>query len=163
MSRIKMEAARIVENHEGIVNQFVGDEVLALFGIPKTHEDDPVRAVKAVIDIHEMVRQISPKVEKRAETQIRMHTGISTGLVVTHRRDRREGSYGITGDAVNLGARLAAQAKADEILVDPNTRRLVSPYFKTQKIAQVSVRGKSDPITPYRVEEKLTVQTPFEA
>ena len=109
MSRIKQEAVRIVERHEGIVNQFVGDEILALFGIPTAHEDDPVRAVKAAFEIHELVRKISPEVEERIGTKLRMHTGISTGLVVTHIRDIRDGSYGITGDTVNIGARLAAE------------------------------------------------------
>ena len=116
MSRIKREAVRIVESHEGTVNQFVGDEVLALFGIPAAHEDDPVRAVKAAREIHDLVRQISPEVEKQIDTKLRMHTGISTGLIVTHIRDIRDGSYGITGDTVNIGARLAAHAEADQIL-----------------------------------------------
>ena len=69
------------------------------------------------MEIHELVRKISPEVEERIGTKLRMHTGISTGLVVTHIRDIREGSYGITGDTVNIGARLATRAEADEILV----------------------------------------------
>jgi class 3 adenylate cyclase len=158
MSRIKMEAVRIVESHEGIVNQFVGDEVLALFGIPFAHEDDPVRAAKAAFEIHELVRKISPKVEERIDTKLRMHTGISTGLVVTHIRDIREGSYGITGDTVNIGARLASKANIDEILVGPETHSLISPYFETKRFAEVTVRGKTKPIIPYRVMGKLAVK-----
>ena len=60
MSRIKAEAVRIVEGHGGTVNQFVGDEVVALFGIPTAHEDDPMRAVRAARDLHDMVRAMSP-------------------------------------------------------------------------------------------------------
>jgi class 3 adenylate cyclase/tetratricopeptide (TPR) repeat protein len=163
MSRIKMEAAGIVERHEGIVNQFVGDEVLALFGIPAAHEDDPVRAIKAAFEIHELVRKISSEVEGRIGTRLRMHTGISTGLVVVQMRDIREGSYGITGDAVNIGARLASQAETDEILIGPDTRRLIAPYFETKRLAEVTVRGKAKPIIPYLVAGKLAVQTRFEA
>jgi class 3 adenylate cyclase len=163
MSRIKMESVGIVERHEGIVNQFVGDEVLALFGIPAAHEDDPVRAVKAAFEIHEFVRNISSEVEARIGTRLRMHTGISTGLVVTHLQDLREGSYGITGDTVNIGARLAARAETDEILIGPDTHSLVAPYFETKRLAQVTVRGKIKPIIPYRVTGKLAVQTRFEA
>ena len=128
MSRIKNEAVRIVERHEGIVNQFVGDEVLALFGIPTAHEDDPIRAVRAAMEIHELVRKISREVEARISTKLRMHTGISTGLVVTQIRDIRDGSYGITGDTVNIGARLATSAEADDIIVGPETYRLTSPF-----------------------------------
>jgi class 3 adenylate cyclase len=163
MSRIKKEAVTIVERHEGIVNQFVGDEVLALFGIPTAHEDDPVRAVKAAFEIHELVRKISPEVEARISTKLRMHTGISTGLVVTHIRDIRNGSYGITGDTVNIGARLASRAQADEILVGPETHSLIAPYFKTNALDPVTVRGKTKPLTPYRVVEESAVQTRFEA
>ena len=163
MSRIKKEAVRIVERHEGIVNQFVGDEVLALFGIPTAHEDDPVRAVKAAMEIHELVRKISPEVEERIGTKLRMHTGISTGLVVTHIRDIREGSYGITGDTVNIGARLATRAEADEILVGPETHSLIAPYFKTNALESITVRGKTKPLTPYRVIGESAVQTRFEA
>ncbi|MDJ0818899.1 MAG: AAA family ATPase [Desulfobacterales bacterium] len=163
MSRIKKEALRIVERHEGIVNQFVGDEVLALFGIPTAHEDDPVRAVKAAMEIHELVRQISPEVEERIGTKLRMHTGISTGLVVTHIRDIREGSYGITGDTVNIGARLAARAEADEIIVDPETFSFVSPFFETDPLEAVTVRGRSHPLALYRIQGESKVRTRFEA
>ena len=163
MSRIKKEAVKIVERHEGIVNQFVGDEVLALFGIPTAHEDDPVRAVKAAFEIHELVRTISPEVEVRARTRLRMHTGISDGLVVTRVRDMRDGSYGITGDTVNVGARLASLAEVDEILVSPETRSLIAPYFKIKALDSVTFRGKTKPLTPYRVLEESAVQTRFEA
>jgi len=163
MSRIKKEAVRIVERHEGIVNQFVGDEVLALFGIPTAHEDDPVRAVRATMQIHRLVRDISFEVEKRIDTRLRMHTGISTGLVVTHIRDNREGSYGITGDTVNIGARLANRAEVDEIIVGPETYSLISPFFETEPLEAMTVRGRSQPLIPYRINGELAVRTRFEA
>ena len=111
ISRIKQETVRIVERHEGIVNQFGGDEVLALFGIPTAHEDDPVRAVKAAFEIHELARTISPEVEGRIGSKLRIHTGISSGPVVTHLRDLRDGSYGIPSDTVNIGACLAVTVR----------------------------------------------------
>lgn len=163
MSRIKKEAVRIVERHEGIVNQFVGDEVLALFGIPTAHEDDPIRAVRAAMEIHELVRKTSPEVEERIGTKLRMHTGISTGLVVTHVGDIRDGSYGITGDTVNIGARLAARAETDEIIVGPETYRLIFPFFETDPLEAVTVRGKTKPLVPYRVIGESAAQTRFEA
>jgi predicted ATPase/class 3 adenylate cyclase len=163
MSRIKNEAVRIVEGHGGIVNQFVGDEVLALFGIPTAHEDDPIRAVRAAMEIHELVRKISPEVEARISTKLRMHTGINTGLVVTHMRDIRDGSYGITGDTVNIGARLATSAEPDDVIVGPETYRLISPFFETNALDPVTVRGKTKPLIPYRVIGESAVQTRFEA
>ena len=163
MSRIKAEAVRIVEGHDGIVNQFVGDEVLALFGIPTAHEDDPIRAVRAARELHAFVRQISPEVEERIDSILRMHSGISTGLVVTHLRDIRDGSYGITGDTVNIGARLASRSGPDEILVSPETHRLITAYFQTEALEEVTVKGRTRPTTPYRVTGESAVQTRFEA
>ena len=163
MSRIKQEAVKIVERHEGIVNQFVGDEVLALFGIPTAHEDDPIRAVKAAMELHALVRKISPEVEERIESRLRMHSGISTGLVVTHLRDIRDGSYGITGDTVNVGARLASLSEPDEILVSSETHRLITAYFQTEALEEVTVKGRSKPTIPYRVTGESAIRTRFEA
>ena len=163
MSRIKKEAVHIFEHHEGIVNQFVGDEVLALFGIPTANEDDPVRAARAAQELHRIVRQISLEVEDLIDTQLRMHSGISSGLVVTHLRDIRDGSYGITGDTVNIGARLATRAEADEILVSPETFKRIAPYFETEALEEITVKGKTQPLIPYRVIKESTVRTRFEA
>jgi class 3 adenylate cyclase/tetratricopeptide (TPR) repeat protein len=163
MSRIKKEAVHIFERHEGIVNQFVGDEVLALFGIPTANEDDPVRAVRAAKELHRAVRQISLEVKDLIDTQLRVHSGISSGLVVTHLRDIRDGSYGITGDTVNIGARLATRAEADEILVSPETFKRITPYFETEALEEITVKGKTQPLIPYRVIKESAVQTRFEA
>ena len=163
MSQIKDEAVRIVESHEGIVNQFIGDEVVAIFGIPTAHEDDAVQAIKAAKKIHEVVCQISLQVEKETGAQLRMHTGISTGLVVTHSRDVRDGSYGMTGDAVNIGARLVSSAKINEILVCPETKNLMVPFFDVKALDAIRVRGKTLPIIPYQVKGQSAIQTRFEA
>ena len=163
MSRIKAEALGIVERHGGLVNQFVGDEVLALFGIPTAHEDDPVRAVRAALEMHEMVRQMSPEVEGRIGQPLRLHTGINTGLIVTNLRDARDGLIGITGDAVNTGARLKAEASVDAILVSPETKRLVADFYHTEALEPVEMKGKTQPVTPYCVLGKTQVATRFEA
>ncbi|MCZ6552550.1 MAG: zinc ribbon domain-containing protein, partial [SAR324 cluster bacterium] len=92
MRRLKDRAVEIVEAHGGIVSQFVGDEVLALFGIPTAHEDDPVRAVRAAQGLHELARELSPEVEEKIGRPLRMHTGIDSGLVVTSTADARDGT-----------------------------------------------------------------------
>ena len=103
MRRIKEHAVEIVERHGGIVNQFVGDEILALYGITEAHEDDPLRAVQSAVELHDVVRALSPEVENRIGQPLRMHTGIHTGLIVTNLRDTRDGLYGITGGTVITG------------------------------------------------------------
>jgi class 3 adenylate cyclase/tetratricopeptide (TPR) repeat protein len=162
MGRIKEEAVRIVESYGGIVNQFVGDEILALFGIPTAHEDDPLRAVKATMELHKMVRQMSPEVEGRIGKPLTMHTGINTGLIVTNLRDDRDGLYGITGETVNTGARFKSQAGSDDILVSPETKRLIAPYFETIALEEIRMKGKTKPTVPYRVIGESKIQTRFE-
>jgi class 3 adenylate cyclase/tetratricopeptide (TPR) repeat protein len=163
MTRIKKESVRIVESYGGIVNQFVGDEILALFGIPTGHEDDPIRAVKAALELHKMVRKISPGIEDRIEKPLTMHTGINSGLIVTKLRDDRNGLYGITGETVNTGARLKSQAGPDNILVSPGTKRLIAPYFETVALEEIRMKGKTEPTIPYRVIGESKIQTRFEA
>ncbi|MEE8433528.1 MAG: AAA family ATPase, partial [bacterium] len=163
MSRVKDEAVRIVEDYGGIVNQFVGDEVLALFGIPAAHEDDPRRAVRAALELHEWVRGISPQVEARIGAPLTLHTGINTGLVVTHFRDEREGRHGITGDSVNTAARIVDQADADEILISLDTQRRIAHFFVTEAREPMAFKGKARPMSVFRIVGKTTVQTRFEA
>jgi len=141
MGRIKGEAARIVEAHGGVVNQFVGDEVLALFGIPTAHEDDPVGAVRAALALHDIAREVSREVEARIGQPIRFHSGINTGLIVTRSGDLRDGTYGVTGDAVNTAAPLVALAAPDEVVLSPETQRLVADYFTAEPLEAVVLKG----------------------
>jgi predicted ATPase len=163
VGRIKDAAVRIVERYGGIVNQFVGDEVLALFGIPTAHEDDPVRAVQAALEMHALVRQLSPEVEARIGQSLRLHTGIHTGLIVTNRRDDRDGVYGVTGDTVNIGARLKGQAAVDDILVSAETQHLIAPFFETSAVATTPMKGKATLVDAYRIVGKSEIHTRFEA
>ncbi|MFC1505176.1 adenylate/guanylate cyclase domain-containing protein [Thermodesulfobacteriota bacterium] len=80
MGRIFAEAGKIVEKYEGTVERFFGDEIMALFGVPTAHEDDPVRAVRAALEIHAAVASTSPDFEKRLGYPLSMHTGINTGF-----------------------------------------------------------------------------------
>jgi len=83
MGRVFGEISQVVARYEGFIEKFIGDAVMALFGAPKAHEDDPVRAIKAAREIHDIVSALSPKYEKRIGKPLAMHTGICTGLVVT--------------------------------------------------------------------------------
>lgn len=163
MSRIKTHAVNIVERHGGMVSQFVGDEVLALFGIPAAHEDDPRRAVRAALELHEMAHNMSAEVERQIGRPLRMHTGIHAGLIVTSTRDRRDGTIGVTGDTVNTGARLRAIAPEDTILVSPSVQRRIAPFFELEALRPVEMKGKTSLMTPYRVLRESDVQTPFDA
>ena len=163
MRRIKEHAVEIVERHGGIVNQFVGDEVLALYGITEAHEDDPIRAVRSALELHAFVRELSPEVERRIEQSLRMHTGIHTGLIVTNIRDARDGRYGITGETVITGVRLKTEAKPDDILVSSETQKLIAPYYETEARPAITLKGQSKPSIPHRVLRQSPIDSRFEA
>ena len=163
VARIKATAVRIVEAQGGVINQFVGDEVMALFGIPRAHEDDAARAVRAARELHSLVRDMSPEVEQRIGAPLRLHTGISSGLIVTNTGDRRDGTYGVTGDAVNTGARLASHAQADQVLVSEETQRLIADFFQSEALQPVELKGKAARVTPYRVLRQTGASSRFEA
>ncbi|MCH7478293.1 MAG: DUF2791 family P-loop domain-containing protein [SAR324 cluster bacterium] len=161
MGRIKAKAVEIVEQHGGIVSQFVGDEVLALFGIPIAHEDDPIRAVRAAVHLHDFVRTLSPETEGRIGQPIRLHTGINTGLLVTSTRDDRDGRVGITGDAVNIGAWLKALAGVGGILVSRETFQAIEGFFETEALPPLTMKGRGQAITPYRILSEVPAATRF--
>ncbi len=158
LNRLKAEAARIIEDYGGTVNQFVGDEVMALFGVPRAHEEDPRRAIRAAIDLHDHVRALGDQLAPQLGTALRLHTGVNTGLMITQRRDRRDGVYGVTGDAINTAARLAAAAGDDEILIGPETHRAIRGVFETEAVGALSLRGRSEPLVTHRILRTPTAQ-----
>jgi predicted ATPase/class 3 adenylate cyclase len=160
---VKQAAARTIERHGGTVNQFVGDEVVALFGIPQAEEDDPVRAVRAALALHAEIREKTEDLAQRTGGRLAIHTGINTGLIIAQQGDAREGRYRLTGDAINTAARLRSLAEADQILIGPATERLVRPYFALEARAPTSVKGKAAPLVPYRVMAESRISSRFEA
>lgn len=151
MNVIKAEAVRIVEAHGGIVNQFIGDQIVALFGIPTARGDDAQRATAAALKLHEFVRTLAPRVEADIGEAMRMHTGIQSGLVIAELLDRRNGVYGLTGDTVNTAARLLALATPDQILVGDGTMAQVDEYFEARSAGVHTVKGKARGIRTYEV------------
>ena len=151
MNVIKAEATRIVENHGGIVNQFVGDQIVAAFGIPTARGDDAKRATAAALELHDFVRRTTHRIKADIGETLRMHTGIQSGLVVAELRDRREGMYVLTGDTINTAARLLALAGPDQILVGEGTMAQVERYFETRSAGVQTVKGKARGIETYIV------------
>jgi class 3 adenylate cyclase/tetratricopeptide (TPR) repeat protein len=151
MSRIFDEIAQVVARYEGFIEKFVGDAVMALFGVPKAHEDDPVRAIKAAIEIHELVDAISPEVEERMGQAISMHSGINTGVVVTGEVDKEKGTHGVAGETINLASRLSDLASASEILAGSDTYRQSEGHFVFEALEPAHLKGKTEPVQVYKV------------
>jgi class 3 adenylate cyclase/tetratricopeptide (TPR) repeat protein len=150
-SRIFGEATGVVDRYDGIVENYIGDAVMALFGVPKVHEDDHLRAIRAARDIHEIVDRMGREYEEKIKTRLTMHTGITTGLVVTGDVNLEKGTHGVSGDTINLASRLSGIAKPGEILVGETTYHQSEGAFSFDKLEPVSLKGKAEPVTPYRL------------
>ena len=135
MQRYHAVLRSAAERHGGSVEKFIGDAVMAVFGVPQAHEDDAVRAVRAAAEMREAV--VSLGLEARI--------GVNTGEVVVG-----EGETLATGDAVNVAARLEQHAATGEILIGPETQRLVRDAVTTEPVELV-VKGKAAPLEAHRV------------
>jgi class 3 adenylate cyclase/tetratricopeptide (TPR) repeat protein len=163
MERIEREANRIVVEHGGIINQFVGDEIVALFGVPTAHEDDPQRAAKSAVALHAVVRQLDAGLKTKLPHAVRLHTGIHTGMVLAEPRDPRHGLYSLRGDTVNVAARLRSLARPDEVLVSETTHELIAPYHLTERVDALALRGRATPVVVYRLVGSTGAASAFEA
>ena len=151
------EITDVVNSYDAFIEKYIGDAVMAIFGVPKAHEDDPVRAINAAVKIHGLVENLSPQIEKKVGKPLSMHTGINTGLVVTGEINLEKGIHRISGDTINLASRLSNLAKGGEILIGPDTYKATKNYFTCRSLKPIKIKGKSKPTTPYRVlSEKST-------
>jgi len=151
MGRIFGEITRVVTKYEGHIEKFIGDAFMAIFGVPKSHEDDAIRAIIVAREIHTLVANMSPFVEKRIGRPLAMHSGINTGLVVTGEMDIKKGVLGIIGDTINVAARLEGLAKGGQIFIGYNTRKQAGDRFVFEEQEPAKVKGKKNPLRVYKV------------
>jgi len=149
--RVFAGVKEIVAKYEGFIDRLLGDGVLVFFGLPRAHEDDPIRAIRAALEIHQFVQGLSPKYETRIGAPLAMHSGINTGLVVTAEVDLEKGSQGVTGEAVNLASRLSGLAGSGEILFGEETARRSRGLFDFQDLGRKRVKGKAELISVYKL------------
>ncbi|MBX5040112.1 tetratricopeptide repeat protein [Rhizobium lentis] len=146
------EMTRAVEAYGGFVDKFVGDALLALFGAPVAHEDDPVRAVGAALDMIDRAAAVGTRWQSRAGVPLRLHIGINSGPVVTGGfGGAGTKSYSVTGDTVNTAQRLQSMAGENDILVGPLTYRLTRHAFAFDSLGSQSLRGKSGNVLVHRL------------
>ncbi len=151
MGRIFTEITKVVERYEGFIEKYVGDAVMVLFGAVKTHEDDPVRAIRAAFEIHDTVKALDSVREKTKGKPLLMHSGINTGLVVIEGVNQQRGEHGALGDTINVAARLLQWAKADQIIIGAETQRQAEGFFLFEQMPPLMVKGKQAPLSAYRV------------
>ncbi|MEP6972403.1 MAG: adenylate/guanylate cyclase domain-containing protein, partial [Betaproteobacteria bacterium] len=151
MGRIFKDASDIVARYEGRIEKFVGDAIMAIFGVPTAHEDDPHRAVRAALDLHRAVAEFSPEIEARTGVAIALHSGVNTGVVVTGEQKFDHGTAGPLGDTINTAARLMSGAPSGQIWIGPETRRLIGQAFTLNDVGAHAFKGKAQMLNVARV------------
>ena len=155
MNTVMQSTVAIIEKFNGHIERIIGDGILALFGLPVAHEDDAIRAIKAVREIHKTVRRIKSATMDLTRPLV-MHSGINTGLAVTASAVPVNGTYNLSGEAVNVASRLSDLARPDEILVGQETYRQAFGFFDFDTKPPITIKGKSHPIPVYMVKgEKI--------
>src|SRR5690348_13312061 len=146
MLRFFERAAAVIEGHGGTVEKFVGDEVMAVFGVPIVHEDDALRAVRAGLAVHECVAEL----DRESEVHLEVRIGINTGEVVTG--DPSAGHGFVSGDPVAVGKRLEQAAAPGEIVLGESTYRLVEHAVHATRLEPLRLKGKAEEAIAFRLE-----------
>jgi class 3 adenylate cyclase/tetratricopeptide (TPR) repeat protein len=141
--------AAVIERHGGTVEKYIGDAVMAVFGIPRLHEDDPVRAVRAASEMQTALDDLNERLRADHDVEVRIRIGVNTGEVVAG--DPSAGQRLVTGDTVNVAARLEQAAGAGEVLLGEPTYRLVKDAVEVEEVAPLDLKGKTDPVPAYRL------------
>ena len=136
LARYFEQMKQIVERHGGSVEKFIGDAVMAVFGVPVVHEDDALRALRAAVEMREALPELG----------IQGRIGVTTGEVVTGTDERLA-----TGDAVNVAARLEQAAQPGEILIGEKTLQLARDAVEVEPIEPLSLKGKAHPVVAHRL------------
>jgi class 3 adenylate cyclase len=141
-----------VFRYEGTIAQLQGDAMLAFFGAPVAHEDDPERAIHAAIDMLAATDEFATQLEASHGIRVRIRVGINTGPVMVGNvgSDLRY-EYTALGDAVNVAARMQTAAQPGTVLITDSTRRLAGDTFALEDLGPIQVKGKSEPIHAFAV------------
>jgi class 3 adenylate cyclase/predicted ATPase len=155
MARYFEGARTALESHGGLVEKFIGDAVVGMFGVPDAHEDDALRACRAALEIHERIAELNAAYAQVFDRGIAVRIGVNSGEAVAGTVGRGGMFAGrdsvVLGDAVNVAARLEQAAQPGQVLIGESTYRLVRDVARVAPVAPVVARGKSAPVVAYQL------------
>jgi class 3 adenylate cyclase/tetratricopeptide (TPR) repeat protein len=147
------ELTAVIREYEGFVEKFVGDAVLAIFGAPHSHEDDPERALRAALAIRERMDLLDRRWADRLGVSTSLHIGVNTGTVVAGQIGSESGgAYAVTGDTITTASRLQTAARPNQILVSAATQRLTHEAFVFRALKPIRVKGKREPLVVFELQ-----------
>ncbi|HEY2640458.1 MAG TPA: adenylate/guanylate cyclase domain-containing protein [Streptosporangiaceae bacterium] len=151
----------VLEGHGGMIEKYIGDAIMAVFGLPRMHEDDAQRAVRAAARMREALAELNVTLRAEFGITLENRTGVNTGEVVTGEGGASQRLA--TGDTVNVAARLEQAAPAGEVLIGESTYRLVRDTVEVVPVEPLTLKGKPEPVPAYRlisVAERATSTRP---
>ncbi|HEX8855570.1 MAG TPA: AAA family ATPase [Thermoleophilaceae bacterium] len=146
MRRYFEEMRGVLEAHGGLVAKFIGDAVVGVFGVPRLHEDDALRAVRAADEMRNRLAELNRSLRAQFDVELEAHLGVCTGEVVLGADDEV-----VLGDVMNTAARLEQIAAPDEILIADDTHRLVRHAVTTEPVAGMELKGMRSRVTAWRL------------
>ena len=149
MTRYFDEMRRVLESHGGVVEKYIGDAVMAVFGLPVVREDDALRAVAAADGMREALERLNDELEEGWGVRLTSRIGVNTGELVS--ANLMEGEHLVVGDAVNVAARLEQAAGGMEILIGPLTHRLTREAIEVEPVEPLELKGKAERVLAYRL------------
>ena len=159
MTRYFQEMSAVLQRYGGTSEKFIGDAIMAVFGVPRLHEDDALRALQATMAMREVLRGLNVDFERKWGVKIVTRTGVNTGEVIAG--DPSRGESFVVGDAVNIAARLEQAAGPGEILIGVATYRMVRDVATAEPITPVRAKGKQEPLAAWKLIDVPT--TPLSA
>jgi DNA-binding SARP family transcriptional activator/tetratricopeptide (TPR) repeat protein len=150
----------VLTRHGGTVEKFAGDAVMAVFGIPVSHEDDALRAARAALDIRAAVRAFNERLVEEHDVGLEIRIGLETGEVVTTPTETRQRL--VTGEAVGIASRLEQAARADEIVIGELAGRLIDHAARLEPLGELEIKGKREPVGAFRLLDLEAVAPAFE-
>ena len=154
LGRYFAAARHIVESHGGTIEKFIGDAVMAVFGLPQTHEDDALRAVRAATELRSAIQELNDVLSAQRDLRVEFRIGVNTGQVVAGGGPPGTEAL-VTGDAVNVAARLQQAASPGEVLIGEETLRLVRDRVRVAEVKALDAKGKASPVLAYPLRELL--------
>ena len=139
-----------IKRHGGKIEKYIGDAIMAVFGLPRAHEDDALRAVRAAVGMRSVLHGLNKSLSARFDVVLANRTGVNTGEVVAV-DDPTANQKLATGDAINVTARLEQAAPANEIYIGEVTYRLVRDAVEAEPVEPLTLKGKSQPVLAYRL------------
>lgn len=149
VSRYFEAMQRVLEHHGGTVEKFIGDAIMAVFGIPSIHEDDALRALRAADEMRKRLQALNEEFDREWGVRLRIRMGVNTGDVVAG--DPARGQAFVSGDTVNVAARLEQAAAPDEILIGERTWTLGGGSIDAEPVDALTLKGKPEPVAAWRL------------